>query len=110
MKRRFAIIVRGAAILELDQAVIDAVDDDWRADLYDLRTPEEVAEMVGRCMVAYHSRLSSLDGWADQPDENARIVRGPEWETERVYEISDLEVAICRVALPIEAESPEDAG
>ena len=88
MKRYFTVIVRGAAILELDQAAIDVVDDDWRSCLYDLRGPIDIAEMIGRCMIVYGSRLSGLDGWADQPDELAALIDGPEWGTEEVIEIS----------------------
>jgi hypothetical protein len=61
------------AKLELDDAVIDAVDDEWRSQLYQLHEPEEIAEMIGRCMILYDSQLSSLDGWRDQPDKNARL-------------------------------------
>jgi hypothetical protein len=87
MKRKFRLEFSGAAIIELDQAVIDVVDDEWRKDLYNLRTPEQIAEMVGRCMVCNGWRLSAMDGWADQPDTNARIISGPDWETEDVKEI-----------------------
>jgi len=88
MKRYFTIIVSGAAILELDQAAIDVVDDEWREYLYDLYTPVDIAEMIGRCMMVHRSRLSGLDGWADQPDENAKLVEGPEWETRQIVEIT----------------------
>ena len=65
------------AVIELDQAVIDAVDDDWRSVLYDLHTPEEIAEHIGWNLCARNVKLSNLDGWADQPDSNARIVKYP---------------------------------
>ena len=98
-RRYFIIIIRGAAVLELDQQVIDAVDDEWRKYLYDLHSPEEIAEMVGRCMMTLGTGLSNLDGWADQPDENARLLDGPEWEAERVVEISaaDFEYIKARI-------------
>ena len=73
-KRIFEVIVTRTILLELDDAVINVVDDEWRKQLYNLHTPVEIASMIGRCMVLFNSKLSSLDGWADQPDENARIV------------------------------------
>ena len=60
--------------IELDDAVIDVVDDQWRHDLYNLRTPEQIAEMIGDNMIRNRASLSELDGWADQPDNNAKII------------------------------------
>ena len=79
-KHYFGIVVKSLSILELDEDVIDVVDDDWRSNLYDIHTPEEIAEMVGRCMVVHRLPLSSLDGWADQPDDNAKLIFGPAWD------------------------------
>ena len=73
-KRIFEVTVTKTIKLELDDAVINAVDDEWRSQLYNLHEPEEIAEMIGRCMVLFGSDLSDLDGWADQPKENARIL------------------------------------
>lgn len=74
------------AIIELDDAVIEAVDDAWRAMFYKLFTPEDIAAHVGFNLVVNHARLSMLDGWADQPDENAKIIGyGPDldqWDVE----------------------------
>ena len=67
------------ATIELDDAVIDVVDDEWRAGLYNLHTPEEIAEHIA-CNLVRGARLSMLDGWADQPDRNACFLDGPEWE------------------------------
>ena len=79
---KFNITIQGTATLELHQDVIDVVDDEWREDLYDLHTPEEIAEMIGRCMML-GSRLSQLDGWADQEDNKA-VLLDLEWETTHV--------------------------
>ena len=87
-KRKFYLEFVGSATIELDDAVIDAVDDEWRESLYNLHTPEEIAEMVGRCMVCMHWPLSQLDGWADQPNSNARIIQDANWETVEVREIT----------------------
>ena len=86
-KRRFRIEQVGVAIIELDDAVIKAVDDEWRSQFYGLHTPEEIAEHVGYNLLIGRATLSQLDGWADQPDSNARIV---EWLGE--YEILAEEV------------------
>jgi hypothetical protein len=72
--------------VELDDAVIDAVDDAWRADLYDLNTPEEIAGMVGRCLLMGW-KLNGMDGWADQPSENAKMIGFPEYKVDSVREI-----------------------
>ncbi len=66
------------ATIELDDAVIDAVDDEWRQELYDLNTPEEIAEHIAYNLIVNNSRLSQLDGWADQPDNNARVIEWPD--------------------------------
>jgi len=60
-KRIFDVTVSKTIRLELDDAVIDAVDDEWRSQLYNLHEPEEIAEMIGRCMVLFGSNLSSLE-------------------------------------------------
>jgi hypothetical protein len=87
-KRTFELTLTLRARLELEQAVIDAVDDEWRSRFYDLETPEDIAEMIGNCMVVYHWKLSSLDGFADQPDHYARI-DSLEGGCHRVTEVTD---------------------
>jgi len=81
-KRRFEVDFRGWAIIELDDAVIDAVDDEWRDYLYKLFTPEQIAQHIAYNLVIRHAKLSHLDGWADQPNENARIVDEEDWDIE----------------------------
>ena len=79
-KRRFEIRLDGLVEIELDDRVIDVVDDDWRASLYSLHTPEQIAEHIAYNMVINKWGLSVLDGWADQPDENARVIPGGDWD------------------------------
>ena len=67
------------AIITIDQSVIDAVDDNWRLHLYNLNTPEEIAEHIGFNMLENHLRLSQLDGWADMSDSMARVVEWPDF-------------------------------
>lgn len=81
-KRLFEIEIRGKLLLELDDAVIQAVDDSWLEALYDIRTPEEIADMIARCMIKNGWDLDDMDGWADQPRGNARIVDWVDWDTD----------------------------
>ena len=71
-KRKFRIIFSGEAEIELDDAVIAVVDDEWRSYLYNLKTPEEIASHIGYNFIFNNARLSMLDGWADQPDSNVK--------------------------------------
>ncbi len=77
-KQTFILNFSGTVILSIDDAVISAVDDEWRATFYLLETPEEIAEHLAYNAVANHANLSSLDGWADQPDKN--MVAQIEWD------------------------------
>lgn len=72
--RLFKITATTEFDVELEQDVIDAVTDEWRSSLYDLWTVEQIVEHVGLNLKEGVS-LSSLDGWADQPDSNAKVVR-----------------------------------
>ena len=72
MTRRFRISFEVYADLDLDDAVIDVVDDEWREHLYNLRTPEQIAEHIAGNLLT-GARLSILDGWADQPDSHAQL-------------------------------------
>lgn len=71
--RKFEIEVTGNVTIELDEKVIDAVDDSWRSGIYNLKTPEEIAAHIAYNFVVNGATLSRLDGWADQPDDLARI-------------------------------------
>jgi len=80
--RRFEIELCGTVTLELEDAVINAVNDKWRSVFYDLFTPGQIAEHIAYNLVVNHVPLSMLDGWADQPDKNARVVEKRDWELE----------------------------
>ena len=73
-KRSFEVSFEFDAMIELDDNVIDVVDDEWRSQLYDLHTPEDIAEHIAFNLVINNGKLSSLDGWADQPDDNAKLI------------------------------------
>ena len=78
---KFKITYTVYATVELDQGVIDAVDDGWREQFYNLNTPEDIAGHIGRNLIL-GARLSMLDGFADQSDTSANL------------EISDEEIDI----------------
>ncbi len=79
-KKRFRIEFTGEAVIELDDAVIDTVTDEWRSVFYNLRTVEDIAEHIGYNLVIRNRRLDQLDGWADISNELARIIELPEWK------------------------------
>lgn len=79
-KRMFVVDFEGSVTIELDERVIAAVHDEWRAQMYSLYTPEEIAEHIAYNMVKNGLRLESIDGWADQPNDRARIVDEPGWD------------------------------
>lgn len=80
-KRRFRVEFTGEAVIELDDAVINVVDDEWRAVFYDLFTTADIADHIAYNLVINRASLSRLDGWADMPDDLARIIEEPDWET-----------------------------
>ena len=86
-KRRFEIEIKKTVEIELDDAVINAVDDEWRKQLYDLKTPEDIAAHIAYNMVINNAPLSMIEGWADQPDENAEIIGQDSWDAEVQFEI-----------------------
>ena len=88
-KRRFFVIMEVEATIELDDSVIDVVDDEWRSHLYPLHSSEDIAGHIAYNMIANNAQLSQLDGWADQPNSNARFVTRPEWTTEELSELKE---------------------
>jgi hypothetical protein len=83
-KRRFELHLECVADIELDDAVINAVDADWRSSLYDLHTPEEIARHVGYNLIVNGLHLSSMDGWADQDNSLVRVLGPTNWTTEAI--------------------------
>jgi Ser-tRNA(Ala) deacylase AlaX len=80
-KRRFDLELHCRATVEIDDAVISAVDDDWRSSLYDLHGAEEIAKHIGYNLIVNGLHLSSMDGWADQDDSNTQILGPVYWES-----------------------------
>lgn len=72
--RYFNVRFTGEAVIALADEVIDVVDEEWRSMFYDLHTPEDIAEHIAYNLVVNRWDLSSLDGWADQPRSNAKLV------------------------------------
>jgi len=63
---------------EIHQKCFDVVDDNWRKHLYELNTSEEIATHIIYNMVNNRLTLSRMDGWADLPDDYARITSWPD--------------------------------
>jgi hypothetical protein len=79
-KMHFEIELIGHMTLELDEAVIQAVNDEWRKQLFNLKNPDEIARFIARLMAVEQLTLSQIEGWADQPDSNAKIF-DVEWDS-----------------------------
>ena len=65
------------ATIELDEALIEAVDDDWRSQLYDLHTPEEIASHIARNYFVNRINIKQMDGWADQENNMIKVIKYP---------------------------------
>jgi hypothetical protein len=73
--RKFKIEISGSAVIEIDDSVIAAVDDEWRSQFYWLTTPEQVAEHVAFNMIKNGIQISQMDGFADQNNSSVRMSR-----------------------------------
>ncbi len=82
--RKFTVRFSGEVTLELADEVISVVDDEWRANLYQLDTVDEIVQHLAYNVVVNNAELSHLDGWADQPDSNMKASRVDidDWEIE----------------------------
>ena len=87
MTRKFHIEWVVGCDIELDEEVINRVDDEWRAALYNLNTPTEIAEHVAYNLVMNNARLSVLDGWADMRNDQAKVI------SQNTYDWSSEEIA-----------------
>lgn len=67
---KFSVVVEG--VLECDDDVVTRVNDEWRRQFYQLHTDAEVVEMLVFNLVQERN-LSSLDGWGDCKNDQARI-------------------------------------
>lgn len=78
-KKQFGITLHGYAVIELDDAVLNTVDDEWRDSFYNLTSPEDIAAHIAFNLIVNHWKLSQLDGWADMPDKFAQV-GDSEWD------------------------------
>lgn len=85
--RKFMITYTGEIEVEIDDAVISVVDDEWRSVFYDLFTPEEIAEHVG-LNLADGATLTQLDGFAALENDMARVITTERYDVE-VEEIKE---------------------
>lgn len=96
MYRRFAVeflidgMDLGLGIVDIHEDAISRVDNEWRSMLYELHTPEEIAEHIAHNLINNNIGLSQMDGWADMPDNYARVIRYPDIDFElRAMEIKN---------------------
>ena len=75
-KRRFKVTVTLEAVIEIDDAVFRAVDDDWRKNFYPLYEAEAIAAHVGFNLLANNLTLTRMDGFANLDDKMVRILHG----------------------------------
>lgn len=69
------------ALVELDQELFDVVDDDWRSQLYDYHTDEEIANHIAYNLIINRIRLKQMDGWADKDNSLAVVIKWPNLDT-----------------------------
>jgi hypothetical protein len=61
--------------IEIEDEVIKSVDDEWRNTFYpSLNTPQKVAEHIACNIIVNDLTLSQLDGFANFPDDFAKII------------------------------------
>ncbi len=85
--RRFKVRVEIETEIEIDQAVFDEVDDDWRAAFYELRTDEQIAEHIAYNLIYNRLSFSVLDGWnlpVDAARERIEAAMEPDIELEEI--------------------------
>lgn len=71
-KRRFSVLLD--VEIEVNECLLtDVLTDEWRGHFYPLNSPGEVAAHLAYNLIQGR-RLSSLDGFADQPEDATRIV------------------------------------
>ena len=68
-----------SVVIDIAPEVINAVDDKWRSQFYQLKTPEDIAEHIAYNMIINNAKLSQLDGWADKSDSKSKIIEYPKW-------------------------------
>ena len=81
-KKRVFVCLSVTAVIEIDSAVFDTVDDDWKDQLYNLRNDEEIAKHVAYNMIANNASLTRMEGFALLDDNNAKFIERPDWDWE----------------------------
>jgi len=82
-KRTFEVEFHSMVTIELDDEVIKAgSSDDFFSVMGYKMTPQEVASRIAYQKIFNGASLSQLDGFADQPDSNARLIKEDVIDTE----------------------------
>ena len=71
-----------------EEVTKQALTDEWRSTFYKLASEEDVADHLAHNFVRNRASLSSLDGFANLPDDAATL-EDEEWELESVEKIED---------------------
>lgn len=81
--------IEGWATLEIDDEVFAVVDDEHRKKFgHNLTFDFDIARHIGWLVLVDKMKLSRIDGWADQPDDNVKIIEeaGPYVVINRITE------------------------
>lgn len=75
-KQTFTVELVGEITIELDDKVIEAgASNEFKEVMGYTMKPVEVARHLAYQMMINNARLENLDGFADQPNENAKILK-----------------------------------
>jgi len=87
MVRKFRVTFEADVNIYIDDKVIQQVDSEWRKQFYqDLDSPHKIAEHIAYNIVLFNRKLSSLEGFANLPDD-AVTSKEPDWNIEAIEEM-----------------------
>ncbi len=87
MSKVFHVRFDGEITIELSDAVLAQVDNEWRKNFYsNIRTPEDIVEHIAYNIVINRWNLSALDGFANLSDDNVTILETPDWDVNAIEE------------------------
>ncbi len=86
IRRRFVVSI--SLEIDVDESLLARVlTDEWRGKFYDLQSADDVAEHLAFNLLCGCGGVGQLDGFADQPDDAAEIVRDSWWNTDETREV-----------------------
>ncbi len=88
VKKRRRFVVSISLEIDVDESLLASVlTDEWRGRFYDLQSSADVAEHLAFNLLCGCGSVGKLDGFADQPDDAAEIVRDSWWNTDETREV-----------------------